>query len=298
MTDNEFMLFDRLTKIKATIEKYGEENFYLSFSGGKDSTVLHELLDLAIPGNTIPRVYANTGIELNLVRQFVQDKAEQDQRIVIIKPSQPIKKVLEENGYPFKSKEHSFYLETYQRNKAYTKTVNRYLYPSEKRKSFGCPQVLRYQFTPDFDLKISDKCCNELKKKPLKQWQKENNKPYSIVGLRQAEGGQRNRTKCLAFNGDKLKAFHPLAIVGDDFIEWFIEEYNVELSAVYYPPYNFRRTGCKGCPFAPDLQKELDTLQEFFPNERKQCEIIWQPIYDEYRRINYRLKDGGQLKWF
>lgn len=298
MTDNEFMLFDRLTKIRATIEKYGEENFYLSFSGGKDSTVLHELLDLAIPGNTIPRVYANTGIELNLVRQFVQDKAEQDQRVVIIKPSQPIKKVLEENGYPFKSKEHSFYLETYQRNKAYTKTVNRYLYPSEKRKSFGCPQVLRYQFTPDFDLKISDKCCNELKKKPLKQWQKDNNKPYSIVGLRQAEGGQRNRTKCLAFNGNKLKAFHPLAIVGDDFIEWFIEEHNVQLSAVYYPPYNFKRTGCKGCPFAPDLQKELDTLQEFFPNERKQCEIIWQPIYDEYRRINYRLKDGGQLKWF
>lgn len=298
MTDNEFMLFDRLTKIKATIEKYGEENFYLSFSGGKDSTVLHELLDLAIPGNTIPRVYANTGIELNLVRQFVQDKAEQDQRIVIIKPSQPIKKVLEENGYPFKSKEHSFYLETYQRNKAYTKTVNRYLYPSEKRKSFGCPKILRYQFTPDFDLKVSDKCCNELKKKPLKQWQKDNNKPYSIVGLRQAEGGQRNRTKCLAFNGDKLKAFHPLAIVGDNFIEWFIEEYNVELSAVYYPPYNFKRTGCKGCPFAPDLQKELDTLQEFFPNERKQCEIIWQPIYDEYRRLNYRLTDGGQMKWF
>lgn len=292
------MLFDRLTKIKATIEKYGEENFYLSFSGGKDSTVLHELLDLAIPGNTIPRVYANTGIELNLVRQFVQDKAEQDQRIVIIKPSQPIKKVLEENGYPFKSKEHSFYLETYQRNKAYTKTVNRYLYPSEKRKSFGCPKILRYQFTPDFDLKVSDKCCNELKKKPLKQWQKDNNKPYSIVGLRQAEGGQRNRTKCLAFNGNKLKAFHPLAIVGDNFIEWFIEEYNVELSAVYYPPYNFKRTGCKGCPFAPDLQKELDTLQEFFPNERKQCEIIWQPIYDEYRRLNYRLTDGGQMKWF
>ena len=298
MTDNEFMLFDRLTKIRATIEKYGEENFYLSFSGGKDSTVLHELLDLAIPGNTIPRVYANTGIELNLVRQFVQDKAEQDQRIVIIKPEKAIVPMLKEKGYPFKSKEHSFYLETYQRNKAYTKTVNRYLYPSEERKSFGCPQILRYQFTPDFDLKVSDKCCNELKKKPLKQWQKENNKPYSIVGLRQAEGGQRNNTKCLAFNGNKLKAFHPLAIVGDDFIEWFIEEHNVELSAVYYPPYNFKRTGCKGCPFALHLQEELDTLQEFFPNERKQCENIWQPVYDEYRRINYRLKDGGQLKWF
>lgn len=298
MTDNEFLLFDRITKIQSVIGKYGEDNFYLSFSGGKDSTVLHELLDLAIPGNTIPRVYANTGIELNKVRQFVEKKAEQDGRFLIIKPQTPIVQMLEERGYPFKSKEHSFYLETYQRNGAETKTVKRYLYPSEKRKSFGCPQILRYQFTPDFDLKVSDKCCNELKKKPLKQWQKENNKPYSIVGLRRAEGGQRNNTKCLAFNGNKLKAFHPLAIVGDDFIEWFIEEHNVELSAVYYPPYNFKRTGCKGCPFALHLQEELDTLQEFFPNERKQCENIWQPVYDEYRRINYRLKDGGQLKWF
>lgn len=49
--------------IRKTIEKYGEENFYISFSGGKDSTVLHHLIDEAIPGNKIPRVFINTGIE-------------------------------------------------------------------------------------------------------------------------------------------------------------------------------------------------------------------------------------------
>lgn len=62
MTDNEFILFDRLTKIRETINKYGEDTFYLSFSGGKDSTVLHHLLDEALPGNRIPRVYSNTGL--------------------------------------------------------------------------------------------------------------------------------------------------------------------------------------------------------------------------------------------
>lgn len=43
--------------IKTTIAKYGEDKFYISFSGGKDSTVLHHLIDEAIPGNKIPRVF-------------------------------------------------------------------------------------------------------------------------------------------------------------------------------------------------------------------------------------------------
>ena len=92
MTENEFLLQDRLTKIKSTIEKYGEDNFYISFSGGKDSVVLSALVDMACPGNTIPRVYADTGIELNMIHDFVYDLAKEDKRIEIIKPSQPIKK--------------------------------------------------------------------------------------------------------------------------------------------------------------------------------------------------------------
>lgn len=111
-------------------------------------------------------------------------------------------------------------------------------------------------------------------------------------------GGQRTSTKCLAFSGEKLKAFHPLAVVSDDFIDWFVEEHNIEICDIYKPPYNFTRTGCKGCPFNIGLQSTLDTLQEFFPNERKQCEAIWKPVYDEYRRLNYRLTDGGQMSWF
>lgn len=71
--DNELLLFDRLEIIKSTIKKYGEENFYISFSGGKDSTVLHYLVDMALPDNKIPRVFINTGIEYNDIVNFVKE---------------------------------------------------------------------------------------------------------------------------------------------------------------------------------------------------------------------------------
>ena len=33
MNEHELLLFDRLEIIKSTVNKYGEENFYISFSG-------------------------------------------------------------------------------------------------------------------------------------------------------------------------------------------------------------------------------------------------------------------------
>ena len=76
--DNEFLLMDRIQKIKQIIKQYGEENFYISFSGGKDSTVLSALVDMALPDNTIPRVYANTGIEYRLIVDFVERERERE----------------------------------------------------------------------------------------------------------------------------------------------------------------------------------------------------------------------------
>ena len=115
MTENEFILADRLGVIRDTIKKYGEENFYLSFSGGKDSTVVHHLLDMAIPGNRIPRVFSNTGIEykanVDHVRSF------KDDRFVIISPSKNIRQTLEKVGYPFKSKLYSEHYSIYRRNR-------------------------------------------------------------------------------------------------------------------------------------------------------------------------------------
>ena len=210
MTDFEFILHDRLQKIRQVIKKYGEENFYISFSGGKDSTVLSALVDMSVPNNKIPRVYANTGIEWNMIRDFVFDMSKVDDRVKIIKPTVPIKQMRDTEGHPFKSKEHSLYVDVFQRN-GWTKTAQRYLYPSEGRKNFRCPKILRYQFEGDNTLRISDKCCKRLKEQPIDEWAKNNNKSYSILGIMQAEGGRRNRAQCLAFRGKKLKAFQPLA---------------------------------------------------------------------------------------
>ena len=291
-----------MQKIRQIIGKYGEENFYLSFSGGKDSTVLSHLIDMALPENRIPRVYANTGIEYRLILEFVEREREREHlwELVILKPEVPIKPTLETVGYPFKSKYHSKILATYQRS-GDTESVNVYMNRKECRsgkKKFSehlCPNILKYQFSEDFNLKVSAKCCDRMKKDPLHKWQKENNKAYGIVGIMQSEGGERMTAQCLAFKGNKLKNFQPLAPMTKEWEEWFIETYNVEICEIYRPPYNFVRTGCKGCPFALKLQDELDTLERFFPNERKQCEIIWKPVYDEYRRLNYRLKDNRQL---
>lgn len=64
MTENEFLLQDRIAKIKSINETYNlENNAYISLSGGKDSTILSHLVDMAIPKNKIPRLFLNTGIE-------------------------------------------------------------------------------------------------------------------------------------------------------------------------------------------------------------------------------------------
>lgn len=203
--------------------------------------------------------------------------------------------MLEEEGYPFKSKIHSLMVYRYQ-----TKGFEHYkgvrAYAGLENTLSGrpvyrpCPKKLKYQFTPEFTIKLSDKCCYRLKEEPLNRWMKENNKLYGISGIMRLEGGRRVKAQCLAFAGNKLKTFQPLVAITKEWEDWFIEKYEIPLPIVYYPPYNFVRTGCKGCPFALYLQHELDILEEYFPAERKQCEYIWKPVYDEYRRIGYRLK--------
>ena len=188
MTENEFLLQDRLAKIKSTIEKYGEENFYISFSGGKDSTVLSALVDMACPENKIPRVYANTGIELNMIRDFVFDMQKTDDRVVIIKPSVPIKQMLEEEGYPFKSKIHAHVVDLYQSGSDNKMILGYTGKRPEHWHTRTCPKVLEYQFTKENNLKISDKCCLRMKEEPLIKYAKENNKTTAIIGVMREEG--------------------------------------------------------------------------------------------------------------
>ena len=76
------------------------------------------------------------------------------------------------------------------------------------------------------------------------------------------------------------------------------ERERVELCELYYPPFNFKRSGCKGFPYSLDLAHQLQVMEQLLPIERKQCEVIWKPVYDEYRRLGYRLKKVEQMKLF
>lgn len=288
--ENEMLLNDRIMKIQSIVRKYGVENFYISFSGGKDSTVLSALVDMALPNNKIPRVYANTGIELNMIKDFVIELSKTDNRIQIIKPAIPIKKMLEKEGYPFKSKHHAQMWSIWNNDHSNLSAI-KYRDGLYNFSSNQCPKILKYQFSDDFNIKLSDKCCFRLKEEPLKKWQEENGKLYAILGIMPEEGGRRESALCLAFKDKGRMNFQPLVVCTKDWEDWFIKTYNIKICDIYKPPYNFNRTGCKGCPFNIHIKKDLDTLEKYFPEERKQCEIIWKPVYDEYRRIGYRLKE-------
>ena len=298
--DNELLLYDRIQVIKATNQKYDlENNAYLSFSGGKDSTIVHYLLDQALPNNRIPRVFIDTGIEYKLIREFVMGLAKNDDRFIILKPTQNIKQMLEKYGYPFKSKQHFHNLMVYQ-NSGIGLSVKRYLGIIESNTKFRCPKILEYQFTPEFKIKCSDNCCRKMKKEPIHKWEKANNRYIAITGMRNSEGGERASIKgcILTDKNGKLHKFHPLIKVSDEWEDWLIDTHSLALAPLYCQPYNFKRTGCKGCPFSLDLQEQLEIMERYMPQERQQCEVIWKPVYEEYRRINYRLKRVEKVKLF
>ena len=118
--------------------------------------------------------------------------------------------------------------------------------------------------------------------------------------MRREEGGQRANIKgCIITDkSGKAKKFHPLLVVSDEWEEWYLKERGIKLCPLYYPPFNFKRTGCKGCPYNTSLQEDLSVMALYLPKEREQCEFIWKPVYDEYRRIGYRLDKWEQMKLF
>lgn len=91
----------RMTKdrIRQWIQTYGEDGVYVSFSGGKDSTVLLHLVREEYPN--VKAVFVDTGLEYPEIRQFVKTFDNVDW----IKPKMNFKAVIQKYGYPFISKE-------------------------------------------------------------------------------------------------------------------------------------------------------------------------------------------------
>lgn len=86
-------------RIRQWVEYYGEDGVYVSFSGGKDSTVLLDLVRQMYPNVTA--VFVDTGLEYPEIREFVKTFG----NVVWLKPKKNFKQVITEFGYPFISKE-------------------------------------------------------------------------------------------------------------------------------------------------------------------------------------------------
>ena len=85
-----------------------DEKVYVSFSGGKDSTVLLHLARRV--KSTLLAVFSNTGLEYPEIVKFVRAI----DNVKIIKPEKSFRRVIEDHGWPVVSKKVSQIVERFQ----------------------------------------------------------------------------------------------------------------------------------------------------------------------------------------
>lgn len=88
-------------RIRMWVREYGESGVYVSFSGGKDSTVLLDIVRNKMGLKDIPAVFVDTGLEYPEIRKFVKTF----DNVVIVKPKMNFRQIIEKYGYPMFSKE-------------------------------------------------------------------------------------------------------------------------------------------------------------------------------------------------
>lgn len=88
-------------RVKDWIDAYGEQGVYISFSGGKDSTVLLDLVRNRFGYSDVKAVFVDVPTQLPELRQFVKTF----DNIDIIKPKINFMQVCEKYGFPLISKE-------------------------------------------------------------------------------------------------------------------------------------------------------------------------------------------------
>lgn len=269
-----------------------EGKCYLSFSGGKDSTVILALIKqcedlLTIPPNSIPAVFNNTGIELGATTEFVHRvQASWYSNVISIRHDKrdSFDWILKNKGKPIKSKLKSENLGKRQRNPDNPFYLKQLLGDNTGRyKSTMIADRDLHLIHSDFDIKVDNKCCQYLKKKPFDEWAKKHDVKGYMTGERAAEGGARlsnmqarinkGGSACTRTKGNMIVKL-PIVDWTDEDIDEFIKAYNVPLSKAY-TIYGADRTGCIGCPFAGKrLASSLKNLYDYEPL-RYQAALHW-----------------------
>lgn len=237
-------------------------NVYISWSGGKDSTVLMHLVKNIYPDTLV--VFSDTGLEYPEIRTFVKKRLD----TIWVKPEMNFRQVIEKYGYPVISKEQAQYIREYRTTKSeYLRDVRW----NGKNGRFKISE--KWKFLVDAPFKISEQCCNVLKKRPFKKFRMENHLA-PILGTMAIDSSLRKqlylRRGCNSFIEDK-EVSTPLGFWTEDDIWGYIEINNLEYCDIYDKGVN--RTGCIFCLFGMQREKSnrFQMLKKLHPKLYEYC---------------------------
>lgn len=261
-------------RIKEWYEHYNGE-VYVSFSGGKDSTVLLDIVRSMYPD--IEAVFINTGLEYPEIYKFVKTF----KSVTILKPEMNFKQVINTYGYPVISKENSQYI--YEIRHSTKKMRQRRLYGDSKGR-FKLPN--KYHYLIDAPFEISNKCCEVMKKRPVKKFEKETGK-VPIIGTMAEESSLRQQSYlqhgCNAFES-KRPVSTPLGFWKQQDVLEYIYKNDLKIASVYgeviedknlldectYSTTGCERTGCIYCLYGIQCDTTPNRIQRLKKTHTKQ----------------------------
>ena len=287
-------------RIEDFINEFGIDNVYVSFSGGKDSTVL---LDIARQVNKdIKAVFLDTWLEYPELRQFVK----QYDNVDIIKPQKSMKEIITEYGWCFPSKDAAQMIEAYRRNVPW---AVRKINGLDKNGNYSAFRQQYKKWLPlaESDINISHKCCIEMKEKPVHTYEK-TTKRKPIIAIMADESARRKesylRTGCNSFDGNRPLS-KPMGFWTEQDVLQYIAEHNLKIAPPYgdvireenvkcknckYRTTGESRTGCIFCPVGGHLDNfsKMERLKKYNPKLYDYCmEELGEKKLVEFVRKHY-----------
>jgi 3'-phosphoadenosine 5'-phosphosulfate sulfotransferase (PAPS reductase)/FAD synthetase len=264
----------KIEKTKLRIKEWYEHwdgQVYVSFSGGKDSTVLLHLARRMYPD--VEAVFSDTGLEFPEIKEFVRSV----DNVTWLNPKMGFREIIEKHGYPIISKDVANCIEGGRKGQKYRlDRLDGTLKNEDGSKSRYDRSNWNYLMGAPF--KISDLCCNESKKKPFKLYEKMTKKK-AIVGTMTEESQLRVSswllTGCNSFD-TKRPMSTPLSFWTERDVWHYIKQNNIPYSKIY--DMGYKRTGCVFCGFGCHLEKgnnRFQQLQISHPKLHEYCMKDW-----------------------
>ena len=268
-----------LEDLRSKFNKIKPEEYYLSYSGGKDSHLLYWFIkEYALEFSSIKVVGINTYLEHPEIRDRIYKYSDK-----VLLPSKIPFEIKEKYGIPCFSKEQDFFIYYYQnalrKGKQPSKTIQEKIDGTYTNGFSGISKKAREYVKSGKAHKITHLCCYFMKKKPAHDFEKKTGmKP--ILGVRNGESALRKRqyTSCFSKNGK----FTPLWDLTEELENAIYEKYKIEIPKIY--DY-VERTGCMGCPYGSwkgETQKELNLISG------KQKEFVCKYFKESYEILGIK----------